>query len=566
MELTKEQKQIISLESDLKVNAVAGSGKTTTILEYARKRPESKMLYLAFNRSVRDEATRMFNQAGLGHVRVETAHSLAYKYIVAGTSYQVVNSYKPSELVDILHIPLDYREMLHLKIAHHVWQYALRFCHSGIAQLSELDYVASQTDLQVRQFVLAHQESILHYTRLFLAKMHEGAIAITHDFYLKKFQLLRPRLPYEYILFDEGQDASPVMLDIFLNQPARKLIIGDTYQQIYGWRFAINALEDASFTPLMLSKSFRFGNDIAKLARGILSLKSIFMPAPNLSITGNDQSRNIHSRAYIARTNAALLSKAIELTVLHQDLKQIYFEGQLASYTFSESGGSLFDIYYLFRGQNALINDPLIASMRSFEELVQFSQLTSDQNLKVLMDLVRKYESQLLPAIQRLQQQTLDVARKKEADMIFTTVHKSKGLEYDEVFLCNDFVNEQQILNQIPSLKGGVVHQTALSEEVNMLYTAITRTRTRLHIPTDLLPTGMYAGQSKNITTNLSVQNDSMASRIEVLQGKWSRMDDLELHQLYLSGKPLKTIGLLLGKSLAEIHSRVEKLKLYNRL
>ena len=57
--LTEEQKAIINSTGDIRINAVAGSGKTTTIIEYAATRPPgSRILYLAFNKSVRLEATR----------------------------------------------------------------------------------------------------------------------------------------------------------------------------------------------------------------------------------------------------------------------------------------------------------------------------------------------------------------------------------------------------------------------------------------------------------------------------------------------------------------------------
>ncbi|GAA4033243.1 hypothetical protein GCM10022409_16920 [Hymenobacter glaciei] len=47
---TPEQQAIISAAGDLKINAVAGSGKTTTLLEYARAQPaRTRILYLAFN-------------------------------------------------------------------------------------------------------------------------------------------------------------------------------------------------------------------------------------------------------------------------------------------------------------------------------------------------------------------------------------------------------------------------------------------------------------------------------------------------------------------------------------
>ncbi|MEJ7681693.1 MAG: hypothetical protein WKG06_28375 [Segetibacter sp.] len=59
MELTSEQYDIIHSTGDIKINAVAGSGKTTTIIEYAKARPvTAKILYLAFNRSVKLEAQK----------------------------------------------------------------------------------------------------------------------------------------------------------------------------------------------------------------------------------------------------------------------------------------------------------------------------------------------------------------------------------------------------------------------------------------------------------------------------------------------------------------------------
>lgn len=83
MLLTPEQRSIIQSTGNIKINAVAGSGKTTTVIEYAKARPkQSKILYLAFNKSVRIEASKRFADQGIEHVKVETAHSLAYKHIV----------------------------------------------------------------------------------------------------------------------------------------------------------------------------------------------------------------------------------------------------------------------------------------------------------------------------------------------------------------------------------------------------------------------------------------------------------------------------------------------------
>lgn len=54
LQLTPEQEAILTSTGNIKINAVAGSGKTTTIIQYAATRPAgSRILYLAYNRSVK---------------------------------------------------------------------------------------------------------------------------------------------------------------------------------------------------------------------------------------------------------------------------------------------------------------------------------------------------------------------------------------------------------------------------------------------------------------------------------------------------------------------------------
>lgn len=92
MELTPEQYDIINSTGSINKNAVAGSGKTTTLIEYAKARPkDKKILYLAFTKSANLEAVKKFAEKGLKKVKVETAHSLAYKHIVFQKNYIVTS-------------------------------------------------------------------------------------------------------------------------------------------------------------------------------------------------------------------------------------------------------------------------------------------------------------------------------------------------------------------------------------------------------------------------------------------------------------------------------------------
>ncbi|MGC0623800.1 DNA helicase, partial [Escherichia coli] len=72
---TDEQSAIIHWQGQkLVVNAFAGTGKTSTLVQYALANPDSRMLYLAYNRAVRDEAERKFPF----NVECKTSHQLAW--------------------------------------------------------------------------------------------------------------------------------------------------------------------------------------------------------------------------------------------------------------------------------------------------------------------------------------------------------------------------------------------------------------------------------------------------------------------------------------------------------
>ncbi|MDQ9315515.1 DNA helicase, partial [Escherichia marmotae] len=72
---TDEQSAIIHWQGQkLVVNVFAGTGKTSTLVQYALTNPDSRMLYLAYNRSVRDEAERKFPF----NVECKTSHQLAW--------------------------------------------------------------------------------------------------------------------------------------------------------------------------------------------------------------------------------------------------------------------------------------------------------------------------------------------------------------------------------------------------------------------------------------------------------------------------------------------------------
>ncbi|MEO8415341.1 MAG: 3'-5' exonuclease [Ginsengibacter sp.] len=489
MQLTAEQQAVLATNHNLVINAVAGSGKTTTLIEYAKNRPtDCKILYLAFNKTVKTEAIQKFAAAGVPYVKVETAHSLAFDHIIKFSNYQVLQGYKSYEWCDILNIKTGDRHTDFI-IATHVNKFISYFCNSHAAKVQELHYADVITDAKAKTFVINFYKQIENFTREALAKMDKAEISVTHDFYLKKFQLSNPVLPYDYILFDEGQDASAAMLDVFLKQKAIKIIVGDMHQQIYGWRYAINSLQQVDFPVFNLTNSFRFDEEVALIANKILAWKKHLQQLPAVKITGVGPSAHvIKTKATLGRSNLSLLLNAIAQWQ-HGNIKRLHFEGNINSYTFADEGASLYDVLNLYNGKPDKIKDKLIAGMKTLRELEDYIEKTEETNLGMIVEVVKEFGNKLPSLINELKSN--HTATRDDADMIFSTVHRCKGMEYDEVTLLNDFVNEEKLKKYIAQCGGDKITQqkkNKLAEEINILYVAATRAKSKLKIPAEINP------------------------------------------------------------------------------
>jgi len=579
MKLTAEQEAILATQQDVKINAVAGSGKTSTIVAYAKNCSSTKnLLYLAFNKSVKIEATQKFAQENLDNVQVETAHSLAYKNVVRKNNYELQsNGYKSYEIAKILNIRSGSKKHSDLVMANHVAKYAALFCNSAAQKVGELNYLQTITNEESQEFINAHHQQIYTLTRTFLAKMNSGEIPITHDFYLKKYQLTKPTLYYDYIFFDEGQDASPAMLDVFKRQQATKILVGDTHQQIYGWRNAVNSLENTDFQELRLSTSFRFSPQIATLAHKILLWKKHLGQDPDVKLFGRGKHTANKVKATIARTNLGLLLRAIEFIKENKNIKHIYFEGNLNSYTYADDGASLYDVLNLQNGKKRLVRDPIIKQMSSIEDLEEYIKQTDDVQLGLMLEIVKEYGNEIPKILQDLKDKHVANEDKHKAQMIFSTVHRCKGMEYDSVQLVNDFVGEERLKVLIEKEDAD---PSRLNEEVNLLYVAVTRTRNHLYIPENLVPEGIGPTSSLHILKTEKKEKDSKSETDRAIRSylkektqrssvretnkqsyqKWTKELDDELMQMHDEGIPSRLLATHFNRTTGGIRARLKKL------
>lgn len=583
MKLTEEQYNIINSSGNIKINAVAGSGKTTTIIEYSKSRPNrSRILYLAFNKSVKTEAEEKFGRLGLDNVKVETAHSLAYKNVIYKYGYSLKsNGYKTHEVAEILKIRRRKEKHFELFAANHINRFVSYFCNSSARKVNQLNYLDVISDPVAYDFVSKNYEFIETQTRLFLAQMDKGELEITHDFYLKKFQLQNPVLNYDYILFDEGQDASPAMLDVFLNQNAIKVIVGDSHQQIYSWRYAINSLEQVDYTALPLTTSFRFPQDIANLACEILKWKNMLSENLIFPIKGSGGKNLNQLKATIARTNLGLLGKAFEFVEQSHKTQPLYFEGNVNSYLYADDGASLFDVLNLYNHNYEMIKDALIKSFKTFSELEEYVMKTEDNQLSVLVEIVKKYGNEL-PKLIRLIRDS-HVEDKRQAKMIFSTVHRSKGMEYDTVFLHNDFITYKKLKRLVDKKEETPIDISKLAEEVNVLYVAVTRAIKNLYIKKNLLPEFFPATPNiKILSTDFDDKDEENKIKLDEfrLQDRksksysfkevrksnpdaykpWTKEDEQKLLTMVRANKSINEIAKSLHRTKGAIISRINKI------
>ena len=488
MRLTDQQRAVIEAnEPIVKINAVAGSGKTTTLLEYAARRPDVRILYLAYNKSVADEVRTSIIHHALDHVKVYTIHALAYRY-TDGSQYELEHELSEWRLLDRYLSPQDRRSQKGLLfgwLLKDLVNYYLNSSHTRIDdELLRLYQADTMPQPRISELLASRSAELLGSVRTILSDMRRKATPAVHDFYLKLFQFAREPLPFDVILVDEAQDTSGVMLSVVQRQPAQKVFVGDTFQQIYAFRHAVNSLEKLSAQTYPLSRTFRFGDGLAKhIAARVNDAYALLGEKNAIRIEGTPQPTWFGSKAptearpltLIGRSNLGLFESC--LARLLNGHERFFFQGGYSSYSFLNTrvvGG-----LYLSQGKRDKISDPFLQRFSDFNSLKNFAQQTQNQALQMVVTLVERYGGRLFEFDKLIKARLVD---KPAADLIFTTTHKAKGQEYDHVqMLPDDFLTRDDLKKALKQ-KGDDVHPLKLREEINIYYVAATRARKSIRL------------------------------------------------------------------------------------
>ena len=483
MNLTNEQIEIINAKEDsFIVNAVAGSGKTTTLLEYAKNNQNKKILYLAYNKSLQISLQKKLQEYKLRNLFVSTIHSLAYTKIGAH-NYTLANELKTQVLLEeISRFELNKGRTY---IADEKYITILKdlinfYCNSSLIQINEklLTKYKNSVDISAKtiELITENNNDLLSHTKHILSSMKHGKIDAIHDFYLKMFQLNNKALStlnYDVILIDEAQDISDVMISIIEAQNCSKIYVGDAFQQIYSFRFAANAFKKVKYKKYNLSYSFRFCNSYAKTIETFLNKLYIKNTNSKIKINGLGEDTKIgleflnknEQFTILARTTFGLIQELVNY--IHKDYR-FYFEGGYSSYSFMNQ--TVYSIYYLKEKKYEKISIDEIKEFNSIKELENYSIDTKNQDYLNIIKFVNEYGNNIFEINKRIKEKLVE--NKENAQIIFSTTHKAKGLEYNQVILANDFITQKDIDNPKKNFT-----KEKITEELNILYVAMTRAK-----------------------------------------------------------------------------------------
>jgi superfamily I DNA/RNA helicase len=526
MTFTNEQVEIInSQESSFKINAVAGSGKTTTLLEYAKKNSQLRILYLAYNKSLQSSIQEKVKKYKLSNMNISTIHALAYNKIAA-YQYNLSHDLKTAVIERKLN---EYEKLITKKNNYYptleyitlIKDLVNFYCNSSLIalDLKLLENYKKYSDLSIKilEFINKDSSRVLAHTKFLLSAMKNKTIDATHDFYLKMFYLnkkISENLGYDLILVDEAQDISDVMIAIVESQNCKRVYVGDSFQQIYSFRYAINALDKINLPSYNLSKSFRFSNDYAKtLEKNINSLnkkdsKLKISGIEGPTLLGEEHIDFSKQVAIISRTTFGLIQEIVHY--IHKNYK-IYFEGGYGSYSFMNQ--TVYSIFYLKEKKNDKISMDEIKEFDSIQELESFAKDTKNQDYLNIIKFINTYGDNIFEINKKIKEKI--TTSKEESNIIFTTTHKSKGLEYEQVIMADDFISKKEILNNKNNLS-----DEKIKEEINIYYVAATRVKKAIKLSYLNLEYKQENNEQAFVKRNYPKSKDSQ-KKLKDLQEEW---------------------------------------------
>lgn len=451
------------------VEAVAGSGKSTTIKE-AFKRVKGEAIFLAFNKAIADE----LKKAG---VDARTFHSLAFTPVMRSRGAQNPEMNKLRKLCD---------ENMTGEEARLYSSFACRMV--GLARQVGIGCLVPDTELAWIEISEHHDiepenedadfGKAIELSRALLDWSNASRMVDFDDmlYWAVKDGIALPK--FDFIFVDEAQDTNAIqraLLRKIMRKGARLIAVGDPAQAIYGFRGAdSNSLrllaEEFDAKTLPLTITYRCPTSVVKYAQQWVSHIEASDTAEEGKVehlgAGWDVEQFAAGDLVVCRKTAPLISLAFKFI---RARKPVQVMGR-------EIGQGL---KALIKKMNARDIDALEDKLQAYMEREQEKALAKKDDAKA--EAIGDKVGSLLFLISGLREDKRTIIelengidylfKNKEDAVVFATIHKSKGLEADNVFWLGR--------SECPARWARQDWQK--EQEVNLCYVAATRAKKALY-------------------------------------------------------------------------------------
>ncbi len=459
-------------EGNLVVRARAGTGKTTTIVQGVERASERSILLAAFNKSI---ATELQSRVSNPRVEAKTLHGLGFKYIRSHWNVRVDEDHQRAIGLARLAAPGAPEPIVKL----------VRDLHSKAREIDPfvaVDGHAWDLEKLAVQFNLIPDEEyeargwgiqrvcIAAHLAMRIAMERTDRIDFSDMVFLPLVhRWVRPW--FDMVVIDEAQDMTVAQLALAVGacqRGGRICVVGDDRQAIYGFRGAdsgsLDRLKDGiKAQELGLRTTYRCPKRVVALAAQLVPDFVAHDSAPEGEVVTLDADKMIAEAKegdfILSRKNAPLIRICMAL------LKR----GLRARIKGNDIGKG---IVALIRKLNASSVDTLPALLVAWQTKEidrarrKLSEEAADERVAFVCDQAAIIIALLedCESLTRLESQCTELFADdaERASVMCSSVHRSKGLEADTVYL----------------LQG--TFKTAPTEELNIMYVAITRAKKRL--------------------------------------------------------------------------------------
>lgn len=479
---------------NIQIEAVAGSGKTTTIVEAVHLIPPTEsVLFLAFNKSIADELaarlparceTRTMNALGHRLFGAYCRRNGIHRVAVDGSKLDKIARVAVDGKVGNTDLAAVRGEVV--RLARVARMAGMIVDGDGLVAdtLPEWERLADHFGLfedgNVEDVVGAARKLITVATDIALGRKGPAAIDFDEQIYLP-FLLDIQSFRFDRVLVDEAQDLSPLQHDLLarvLKRNGQLVAVGDPCQAIYGFRGADSRSMETlrnrfRMTVLPLHVSYRCPQAVARLAQAVVPHIEAHPEAPEGEIIGGLNaalSVDAFERRAAAGDMVVSRTTAPAVALCYRFLRA----GRRAAVLGRDIGKGLTSLVEKLRPADLADLDAKLAAYETREveklrrrdagEAAHVALADKVETLRVLASEADDVRG-LLAAIE-----DLFAERPDARGVTLCTVHKAKGLEAHTVWILN------------PHLMPHPMARSAWEreQEQNLKYVAITRAKQTL--------------------------------------------------------------------------------------